>query len=64
MPDLYFTGTACAANSDINGNSGTIADSTGGVNERINDELSIEEEKSCKLHVRTLYDEHRNDLVV
>ncbi|CAF3330093.1 unnamed protein product [Rotaria socialis] len=64
MPDLYFTGTACAANSDINGNSGTIADSSGGVNERINDELSIEEEKSCKLHVRTLYDEHRNDLVV
>ncbi|CAF1045211.1 unnamed protein product [Rotaria sp. Silwood1] len=64
MPDLYFTGTACATNSDGNGSNGKNLTNNSGVSERINDELSIVQENLYKLHIRILYDEHRNDFVV
>ncbi len=66
MPDLYFTGTACATNSDGNGNSRMLANSisSSGIGERINDDLSTVEKNLHRLHIRILYDEHRNDLIV
>jgi len=64
MPDLYFTGTTYAPNNDINGTSGIIINNSGIVNERVNDELSTLEENLHKLHIRIVYDEHRNDLVI
>ena len=59
MPDLYFTGTTCAANNDGNGNNGMSASNTTGV-----EELTTVEEILHRLHIRFVYDEHRNDLVV
>jgi hypothetical protein len=61
MPDLYFTGNASASNDDSDGNSGMMAGST---SERISDELTTVEENLHRLHIRFVYDEHRNDLVV
>lgn len=60
-PDLYFTGSTSRTNNDINGTSGIIADNT---MERTNDELTTVDEMLHKLHIRIMYDEHRNDLVV
>lgn len=64
VPDLYFTGTACTTNNDGNRSSGMVVNNTSGVIERITDELPIVEENLYKLHIRILYDEHRNDLIV
>jgi hypothetical protein len=61
MPDLYFAGTTCATNNDTNGNNGTVANNSG---ERMNDELTTVGENLHKLHIRIVYDEHRNDLIV
>ncbi|CAF4528495.1 unnamed protein product [Rotaria sp. Silwood1] len=57
MPDLYFAGTTCTSNSTTT-NVGT------GCSERTNDELSTVDENIHRLHVRIMYDDHRNDLVV
>ena len=56
-----LSGTTCAANNDGNGNSGISASNT---TERVNDELTTVEENLHRLHIRFVYDEHRNDLVV
>jgi len=64
MPDLYFIGTTCATNNDSNGSGGITTNNNGIINERINDELTTVEENLHKLHIRIVYDEHRNDLVV
>ncbi len=64
MPDLYFIGTACTANNDTNVSGGITTNNNGIINERINDELTIVEEILHKLHIRIIYEEHRNDLVV
>jgi len=61
MPDLYFTGNTSSTNNDINESSGILVNNN---SERINDELTIVEENLHKLHIRIVYDEHRNDLVV
>ena len=61
MPDLYFPGTTCAANN--NGN-GINASSPTGIGERVSEELPIVEENSHRLHIRMVYDEHRNDLII
>ncbi|CAF2700756.1 unnamed protein product [Rotaria sp. Silwood2] len=57
MPDLYFAGTTCTRNSNST-NAGT------GCGERTNDELSTVDENIHRLHIRIMYDDHRNDLVV
>ncbi len=66
MPDLYFTGTPCATNSDGNENSRMLANSisSGVIGERINDDVSTVEKNLHRLHIRIHYDEHRNDLIV
>ncbi|CAF1120249.1 unnamed protein product [Adineta steineri] len=64
MPNLYFTGTACATNNDTNGNTGMATSISGTILERANDDTSTIEEKLHRLHIRLVYDEHRNDLVV
>ncbi|CAF2558514.1 unnamed protein product [Rotaria sp. Silwood2] len=64
MPDLYFTGTTCGTNGDGNGSSGINLSSNNGTSERINDELAFVEENLYRLHIRIIYDEHRNDFVV
>ncbi|CAF0744227.1 unnamed protein product [Rotaria sordida] len=57
MPDLYFVGTTCTGNSTST-NPGT------NFGERINDELSTVDENMHRLHIRIIYDDHRNDLIV
>ncbi|CAF1041504.1 unnamed protein product [Rotaria sordida] len=64
MPDLYFTGTTCTTNSDSNGSNRIIPNSNNNIGEQKNDELSIVEENLYKLHIRTFYDEHRNDFII
>jgi hypothetical protein len=64
MPDLYFTGTTYATNNDSNVSGGITTNNNGIINERINDELTTVEENLHKLHIRIVYEEHRNDLVV
>lgn len=62
-PDLYFTGTVCSNNAGTNENGGVMVASSGSLGERINDN-SLMEEGTSRLHIRTLYDEHRNDFIV
>lgn len=61
MPDLYFVGTTCSRNSaniSANLNIGT------GLGERASEDLSTVDEGIHRLHIRILYDDHRNDLIV
>ena len=60
MPDLYFTGSTCTTHNDSHV-SGGITTTNNGI---INDELTTVEEILHKLHIRFMYEEHRNDLIV
>ncbi|CAF1983143.1 unnamed protein product [Rotaria magnacalcarata] len=61
MPDLYFVGAGCGRNSacsTMGANIGTA------FNERTSEELSTVDESVHRLHIRIMYDDHRNDLIV
>ena len=63
-PDLYFTNTSCTTAEDEKGNSVTTVNNNGIISERSNDELAIAEENSHRIHIRIVYDEYRNDLII
>lgn len=63
-PDLYISNTSCTTIEDEKGNSVTTVNNNGIISERNNDELAMAEEETHRIHIRIVYDEHRNDLII
>ena len=63
MPDLYLVGSTCVRSSTGSSNIGSIMGNV--IDERTSDDISaIINENLHQLHIRTMYDDHRNDLIV
>lgn len=63
-PDLYFANTTCPIYDDQNSNSVTTVNNNGIISEPNDDELTMASDPSHQIHIRIVYDEYRNDLIV